>query len=185
MVLSQGQRAQEYFDSDKFDYYLRTNTDSAFILARADYTIAKEKGDSILIARAMVNLGSCYQNSENYDKALSLYFKAMAIFMKDSINEQLIVDTHYNLGNVYLDLVELETSKYHFLKAKQIRNITNYDSQYINISLANVYSTMENSDSAEYYYNLVLRDSLDKDVRLGVYLNLAADLSYNDKSSKA
>lgn len=109
--------------------------------------------DMLREAEASYLLGQVYSESNNLDKALRLYLKALEINkeIKDSSG---IVKTNYLIGELYLKEKNFSKSHPYFLEAEQLsRKLNNIQTRSnATLKLAEVSTLLNNFEDASYYY---------------------------------
>lgn len=148
--------------------------DSAIHYGRLAATYAKEVGDSMLMAVTNKGLGSCFRLNADLDSAL--------LYMNRSLNASQNVDGPYyqhalvGLANIYIAKEDYVTADKYMNRAVRWGMSNSYDDRYTYNSMAVIKTSLNDYDSARFYYkkSLLLSNKV-KDIRFSAMIqnNLA------------
>lgn len=129
--------------------------------AKAQFLLKKHENATEKI-RLLVNLGCYNQSQQHYTKAKSFYTDALNL--NKSINDTLIqIHILHHLGNLNLHQDQLIAAGRCFRNAlaltKERKEDVSYQISNLTIDIGNYYSTVNNMDSALYYYTKTLEIS--------------------------
>lgn len=113
-----------------------------------------------VLALGFHRLGNMYSQASNYEKAISSYKEE--IRLGEEINdESYLVDSHMNIGSIYLRLNKLDSAWVYSNKAINYSNSTGYKRYQGNMinNLGDIFFKRKQLDSARYYYWKSLRTS--------------------------
>ncbi len=112
--------------------------------------IAEKLNNQNLIAGIYLNIGSANQQSKNYTKALSDYQKSLSMFI--SLNNKLgIIQSHQNMGVLYLNLGDYEKAEKHLsdaLKNAKVEKLNNSIAA-VNLTLTSIHIAQNRFANAE------------------------------------
>lgn len=103
-----------------------------------------------LIAGLNLNIGTAYQQSKNYPKALTYYQESLAMF-KSLDNKIGLIQSHQNLGVLYLNLGDFKSAEVHLtdaLKSSKEEKLNNSIAA-INLTLSSVHIAQSRFGEAE------------------------------------
>lgn len=123
--------------------------------------IAEENGFQDQMAFAAEGLGFVYTSTKDFDQAISYYEKAATIWEKvGNANQRKSIDV--KKGNVYLLKKEYRLALNQYLKSFQLQEIEhkNFVEIFILFNTGKCYEQLNQLDSALYYYQLALENSL-------------------------
>lgn len=133
--------------------------DSACYFHTLSYEIAKKMGVPQKIALTLFNVGLCYKELGEYEKALKYYLTAYRLFERDSVYNPRI---HFYLGEMYLKMGNYKDAEYQSrLGIKKCKEF-NHDYVIYNlyINLAKCLSQRNQIDSAKHLLNSTLQGLL-------------------------
>lgn len=133
--------------------------DSACHFHTLSYEVAKKMGVPQKIALTLFNVGLCYKELGEYQKALKYYLTAYRLFERDSVYNPRI---HFYLGEMYLKMGHFKDAEYQSrLGIKKCKEF-NHDYVIYNlyINLAKCLSQKNQIDSAKHLLNSTLQGLL-------------------------
>lgn len=148
-------------------------------------------GDSSLVANALNNLGLFYYRQKQYSEAINYYLQgATALNLAPEFN--LLRALHYNLGNTYSKLDQIDEAKTHYFQSLQWYSKLDAplgpNQAYAFNNLANLNARVEQYDSSEIYYQKALEVFKGNNHQRGINLihrNLGALYVTNGQAEKA
>jgi signal transduction histidine kinase len=99
--------------------YFSSNYEKAIDLYYQSFDKAEQLKDSVLLAKANLNLGMVYDELEDYDEALSFFLKAIKIGQQIS-NSEVIAKTYQNIAICYQNKKDMATAIEFNKKANQL-----------------------------------------------------------------
>ena len=116
-------------------------------------------------AASLVNIGVSLNYMEQYEKALEYFYNVLAL---DIQNEHIEAKTHFQLGTVYFELHQLDSSEFFFKEAltyfKQENNL--HEIIKVKISLGGIYDKLEQFKKAQQNYHTAYQLAKQNDVRI-------------------
>lgn len=109
------------YNNISFIYSMQDQQDSAMSYQQKALNYAYLAEDSNLIVASLHNMSLQYGNLENTDSALYYARKVMAMISFSSKEDKSIY--YYNIGDLYLDLVEYDSAKYYLNYALSFPNV--------------------------------------------------------------
>lgn len=152
------------------EYFKQENYEKAFEYYSQSLAISREINDLIGISRGLNNVAIVNRINGKYKNCLSNLLEAVEI--NKNVGRRLWEGINYaNLGSLYGDWENFDTTLYYLNKARSIFNELNslpkLTSTYI--SLSKLYSDLENYDSSLYYANLAYEIGLENNLKNTVY----------------
>lgn len=157
------------FNRIGYDYFEQENYNKALEYYSQSLKIAREIHDLVGISRGLNNVAAVYGNKGEY-KNFEVNIKE-AVIINKKIGRRLWEGINYlNLGSIYKDEKDFDTSLYYYNKAGKIftelNNLSKLTSVYT--SLSTYYSDLGSMDSSLYYaqqaYDLAMENNLKKTV---------------------
>jgi CHAT domain-containing protein/Tfp pilus assembly protein PilF len=136
------------------------------------------------------NKGNIYGENLNFEKAIVHYEKALTIFKKNK-KFKLVAKIFNNLGLIFYEYQQYKKAEAYFQKSIAIKKEANLSSLFnIYGNMARTYNKLNDSEKAEKYYNLAIKNIVkefgNKHSELAhTYLNYGIFCKENDKSEKA
>lgn len=135
--------------------------------------LAGELKDSNFIINTLANTGIIYQYTGQFDKQLEYALRALEISEKRKQKEKLS-GMYHNIANAYYNLTQFRKSINYCLLSLELNKQTgsNPYANRVNASLGQSYAMLKNSDSALYYYNSGITESIklnDKYAEAAIY----------------
>ncbi len=153
------------FTKGNYDLAMKQNSDAL--------EIAREINDPKHIISTLANTGIVYQYLGQFDKQLDYFLQALDMMEETGETDRLGTMLH-NIGNAYYNLHQFRRSIGFCLKALHIQQQTGgvaYANR-IYATLGQNYAMLKNTDSALFFYNTGLAESLksnDKYAAAGIY----------------
>lgn len=133
--------------------------DSACHFHTLSYNIAKKMGVPQKMALTLFNVGLCYKELGEYEKALKYYLTAYRLFERDSVYNPRI---HFYLGEMYLKMGNYKDAEYQ--SRLGVRKCKEFNHDYViynlYINLAKCLSHKNQIDSAKHLLNTTLQGLL-------------------------
>lgn len=128
--------------------------DSAMYYANITMGIAEKNGEPEWVANAHKRIGSCYEASSNYEKAIFHYIACEKIARANNLNE-LLIDILHSKGILYRQMEDYKTALFHFnsIRKEFPESLSSFDQFRIANNIANVYYDQELYDKALEYFN--------------------------------
>ncbi|MEM9829600.1 MAG: tetratricopeptide repeat protein [Bacteroidota bacterium] len=145
-----------------------------------------ERHDSLRISYVYNNMGQAYYDLEQYDSALVNLQKARGL--KEVINEQKSLPANlHNLGDTYLMLDSITLARQHLYQSLQLARTyqQTHEAAGVNNSLARLYLTMQNYDSAGYYLRAARQLNAEVGSRTIRLMNLKLSAQYQEAVGQA
>ena len=158
MDIPKVRRQIPFFFQDLFNkgasLYFQTNYDSALIFFEDLFNQALEKNDSFWLARSLQGQGLCFQEFQDFEKAIPAAFEALEIY-EEIGSKRGVAQIHGNLANIYYILEDFDTAiEENLISArlnKALGNVSGESASYHNV--ATMYTAMDSLDLALEYMN--------------------------------
>ncbi len=120
--------------------------------------------DSVSMASAFNDIGTLYENSNDYEKALKIYLKAISL-LKNNNGDEITYSLYNNISNIYSSFGQTEKAKQYLKEAISIgKSIKDSPGLSLapNLNLGNIALDAKEYDNALYHYleALKIADSL-------------------------
>ena len=149
-------RGNYFYRIGKFDSAIYYDNKSLIIATRINHYLTLIKGN--------VNLGNIYNQKSDYKKAVICFQKAekYSIVSADTFGQ---ISTTLNLGSVFYIINDYKQAKKKFLDAIKLSKTSNVymhelSNAYNNLATVFLNDTPKQSDSAMFYYQLFLKESI-------------------------
>lgn len=124
--------------------------------------LLQENNDSLLSLYVYSSFGILYSKLNKFDLALENFQKALAFDEKiEHVNS--LSDTYINIGELFLRTAKLTDSAIYYYE-KAVHSALPHNKQAVimaaNLNKGNVFMEDMNLDSANYYYQVIIKDSL-------------------------
>lgn len=138
-------------------YSEQGKTKEAFFCFNTAIGLSGELGNKADMAQSYINAASCHFSLGEYDKALEMNIRGLALF-EEANDIQGALDTYVNIANIYASKKDYELAKMYYKKARKgyQKRKDKVGEAAVVANLAGIYKMLQQSDSAQMYFEEVV-----------------------------